>query len=267
MCKKMMMIAGFCLITMLTGCGMLESYDLPNDHKVIKNVELSDLDQVGVEYNGRVYVQYGTCKHLKNDNIKECVGYVMHDDYPDDKNEHIYTIAGDDAEDFLIQYYVSGVMEQPVVLRAIDTVGKDVNEYDFVEYYDLWTEGFWDTGIDMGAGKVISENDSHEGFHGDGLYFSEIKFSDDSTLERIKTNTKWHKLPLSKNLNEFIYEPLDDGIKMPKITNGYYYFYDRHSESSNPYDDTELLSRGSYNFTVMIYDCDSDTLYVCREDT
>lgn len=121
-------------------------------------------------------------------------------------------------------------------------------------------------GIDVSKGKVISENDTH-GFHGDGLYFSEIKFSDDSTVSQIKENEYWHKMPLSKNLNEFIYEPLDDGIKIPKITNGYYYFYDRHSESSNPYDDTELLNRGSYNFTVMIYDCDTDTLYVCREDT
>ena len=121
-------------------------------------------------------------------------------------------------------------------------------------------------GIDVSKGKVISENDTH-GFHGDGMYFSEIKFSDDFTVSQIKENEYWQKMPLSKNLNEFIYEPLDGGIKIPKVTNGYYYFYDRHSESSNPYDDTELLNRGSYNFTVMIYDCDTDTLYVCREDT
>lgn len=121
-------------------------------------------------------------------------------------------------------------------------------------------------GIDVSKGKVISETDTH-GFHGDGLYLSEIKFSDDSVIMEIKENEYWHKLPLSKNLNEFIYEPLDDGIKIPEITNGYYYFYDRFEDSTDSYDDTELLNRGAYNFTVMIYDSDTDTLYVCREDT
>jgi hypothetical protein len=54
---------------------------------------------------------------------------------------------------------------------------------------------------------------------------------------------------------------------IPEITNGYYYFYDRFEDSSDPLNDSELLERSSYNFTLAIYDADSQILYYCEVDT
>ena len=54
-----------------------------------------------------------------------------------------------------------------------------------------------------------------------------------------------------------------DGTK----TNGYYFFIDRHSENKDIYDSSEILNRHSFNFTILLYDCDTDLLYIIEEDT
>ena len=54
---------------------------------------------------------------------------------------------------------------------------------------------------------------------------------------------------------------------MPAIYNGYYMFEDRHSESKDSRDDSELFDRYSYNFSIAIYDCDTDKMYYFEFDT
>lgn len=55
--------------------------------------------------------------------------------------------------------------------------------------------------------------------------------------------------------------------KIPKITNGYYYFYDRHSSSTDKFDDTNLNNRSSWNFTLVIFDKDNNVIYYYEKDT
>ena len=54
---------------------------------------------------------------------------------------------------------------------------------------------------------------------------------------------------------------------IPQIENGYYYFLDRHSRSVDSYDDSDVLDRYSFNFTIAIYDADNDILYYVEFDT
>ena len=51
------------------------------------------------------------------------------------------------------------------------------------------------------------------------------------------------------------------------LKEGYYFIYDRHSESTEPFDSTEILERASLNFTAAIYDADTDRLYYVEVDT
>ena len=44
-------------------------------------------------------------------------------------------------------------------------------------------------------------------------------------------------------------------------------FEDRHLESNDSRDDTELLDRHSYNFSIAIYDCDTNIMYYFEFDT
>ncbi len=45
----------------------------------------------------------------------------------------------------------------------------------------------------------------------------------------------------------------------PEVEQGYYYFRDRHSQSQDPTDDSELFGRGSWNFILAVYDSQTGT--------
>ena len=135
-------------------------------------------------------------------------------------------------------------------------------------------------GIDISDGEVISESDSHGGFHGDGSTVIVIQFADTSCSDQIAKNGEWNTLPLTDNLTALVYGihaenssvgPMihgGDGIPVvPEIENGYYYFLDRHSQSTDPKDDSGVLDRASYNFTIAIYDADTQMLYYLELDT
>lgn len=138
-------------------------------------------------------------------------------------------------------------------------------------------------GIDISGGTIIYNSDIHGGFHGDGYTFIEINFEDtagESVVEDIVDSIDWNMIPLSDNLQTVVYGneasnasygPLvtvDEGIvTIPVIEHGYFYFHDRHSKSNNPKDDTELLRRNSYNFTIALYDIDNNKLYYYELDT
>ncbi len=59
----------------------------------------------------------------------------------------------------------------------------------------------------------------------------------------------------------------DEIPSIPEITNGYYYFKDRHRDSTDNSDDTNLLGRNSFNFDIIIYDTEEDILYIFQLDT
>lgn len=135
-------------------------------------------------------------------------------------------------------------------------------------------------GVDVSAGEVVSESDSHGGFHGDGSGVIEIHFADTAFSEQIEGNEEWKLLPLTENLTALVYGvhtesssvgPMihnGDGIPViPEVESGYYFFLDRHSQSTDPKDDSEVLGRASYNFTIAIFDTENQILYYMELDT
>lgn len=135
-------------------------------------------------------------------------------------------------------------------------------------------------GVDVSVGEVVSESDSHGGFHGDGDRIIKIQFADTSVSDLIKDNKKWSAMPLTENLTALVYglhtenssigPMIHDGNNVPvvpEIGNGYYYFQDRHDQSMDPKDDTNVLSRASYNFTIVLFDMEANILYYLELDT
>ena len=133
------------------------------------------------------------------------------------------------------------------------------------------------SGLDITESVIVSEEDSHGGFLGDGVLT--VKFDcteiSDSVLQQIQ---HWNALPLSKNIRLIMYGGSEYGINfdgynlaeeygIPYVENGCYYFRDRHSESTDPTIDTNLLSRSSYNFSLLLYDLDKSILYLFEYDT
>lgn len=114
-------------------------------------------------------------------------------------------------------------------------------------------------GAELDGGKVTYYCDSHGGFHGDGI--TEVQIS--ASLQA-PDSEYWHSLPLSENaargLTHF-------GFEIPEVENGYWFFCDRHSQSTDPADDSGLFSRHSYNFTLAVYDPAAGMLYYFEFDT
>ena len=131
-------------------------------------------------------------------------------------------------------------------------------------------------GISLEQAKELSHSDDHGGFHGDGTLSISWEFPDNSQEEILKTAPHWKPLPLTEELEQVFYLRVSGGPKLygengeqllPEIENGWYFFYDRHSESKDPYDGSETAGRFSYNFTAALYDADTNRLYYTEFDT
>ena len=121
-------------------------------------------------------------------------------------------------------------------------------------------------GVDLSMGTLVRYEDDHGGYHGDGLTAAEIGL--DGSIEGLAGAPGWKPLPLSENAAQALSMCLGlSGAVVTAAEEGHYYFYDRHSESNDPYDDTELCSRPSWNFTMAVYDSCRGQLYFCELDT
>lgn len=139
--------------------------------------------------------------------------------------------------------------------------------------------GLKELGIDKSKGQLDQYIDTH-GSLGDGSTYIKISFDGenaDTVENELKESKYWRQLPLSGNLQTAVYGDEDnlslvdsfgnDIPSIPTISDGYYYFKDRHSESKDSSDDSALFSRYSYNFDIIIYDMEKHILYIFKLDT
>lgn len=134
--------------------------------------------------------------------------------------------------------------------------------------------------LDFPKSLTIEHMDNHGGFHGDGEKYAKIEFDNKNGLKilsQIENSNRWNEMPLTENLNLIMYGGIKDNMEyaynlaeksgIPEIENGYWYFIDRHSKSTNPESDIELFSRYSFNFTLALFDVDNNTLFYYEFDT
>ncbi len=131
-------------------------------------------------------------------------------------------------------------------------------------------------GFDVADFILVEEEDTHGGFLGDGSYYLILDCSQNAGQAREITKD-WRSLPLTETLELAMYGGVRGNINygyhfaekahLPRISNGVYRFHDRHSDSADPSDDTDLLNRYSFNFSMAVYDLDTDRLYYFAMDT
>lgn len=131
------------------------------------------------------------------------------------------------------------------------------------------------TGLDLSHCEIEKDKDTHGGFHGDGemLAIFNCNNKDEKIINQINN---WDSLPLTENLELIMYGGKKDGITynyklasengIPKITNGYYNFINRHSSALNESDD-DIFNKYSFNFTIVLYDSDTQKMYYYEFDT
>ena len=75
------------------------------------------------------------------------------------------------------------------------------------------------------------------------------------------------KYPIDELIESHISNIEVEGTIIPKVENGYWFIKDRHKQAINEYYYDKIYDRNSRNFSVGIYDVDSNTLYDFRQDT
>ena len=116
--------------------------------------------------------------------------------------------------------------------------------------------------MDVTGGTLEYYENTHGGFHGDGETFVRIDLKD----VVFELSDEWKPLPLTEDLQKAVGRTGSDWFPT-SIRNGFYYFCDRHSECTDPTDDSGLLGRYSFNYTLAVYDADSGMLYYYECDT
>ena len=127
--------------------------------------------------------------------------------------------------------------------------------------------------LDVSGGKEVLNTNTYSG--GEGTSCIAVTFDDDTILDAIKSSANWKAFPLDETVQTLVYG-IENGTSqegpfladengdsmVPEIQNGYYLLIDRHSDTKS-----NILERGSFNFTVGLYDTDNNTLYCCKLDT
>ena len=126
-------------------------------------------------------------------------------------------------------------------------------------------------GLDLSGCSIVSVEDTHGGFHGDGELI--VIFDCTEAADCVAAQmADWKAFPMTQPLQNFMYGGdryigIADRMAIPEVTNGWYFFWDRHSESTDPIDERGLLERHSLNFTLVLYDADRLRLYLFELDT
>lgn len=121
--------------------------------------------------------------------------------------------------------------------------------------------------IDLPEPVSVTSDDSHGGFHGDGLLHIELTFApeDMAAVEEAVSHHPsgyWNPFPMDELMEEVVYGNCADEVSWPIPENGWWYLEDRQENREGG-----MLTRASFNYTFAAYDCDTGVLYYQELDT
>lgn len=134
-------------------------------------------------------------------------------------------------------------------------------------------------GVSLPETVSVGYEDTHGGFHGDGETFVTLTFSADdaAALQAQLAEQGWQPLPMEGEMRAAVYGGALDGVNygdgvfarysVSAPVNGWYWFFDRHSEATDPHSADGLLGRYSMNYSAAVFDADRNTLYYYELDT
>lgn len=115
--------------------------------------------------------------------------------------------------------------------------------------------------ISVTRGGVLRSWETHGGFHGDGETYTELY-----GRIIIPDSEFWHILPAPEEFWHLAANCRDDNDQpvIPEITEGFWYFQNRHPNNNDP---TAIKNYGSWNYTLAVYDSVNQILYYYELDT
>ena len=118
------------------------------------------------------------------------------------------------------------------------------------------------TGIDVSEGDLYFGFDDHDGSHGDGKTYLEVRLPVSIDIV-IWESGDWKRFPVPERIDSNVCKLCIDKHRrdheelLPQINNGWYYFIDRTPEYAYDYK----------NFTIAAYNSDSKVFYFCQYDS
>ena len=110
------------ILILLSGCSTSKIKDLPKDPIEFKRGMIATEDEeeyyTTIEHDDKKYIMYSSLVTKNNSYyyaFGDCLGFV-----DNDTNDRIYKLKGEDSDKWLINYYVNGEMEEPVVLKEVN---------------------------------------------------------------------------------------------------------------------------------------------------
>ena len=134
-------------------------------------------------------------------------------------------------------------------------------------------------GISLPETISVTYANTHGGFHGDGETWIALNFTAEGAKELSGQMSEegWQPLPMVGELRAAVYGGELDGVNygdgvfarysVSAPVNGWYWFFDRHSEATDPHSADGLLGRYSMNYSAAVFDADRNTLYYYELDT
>lgn len=136
----------------------------------------------------------------------------------------------------------------------------------FGNYFEMSSE----LEVNIPITTKMEYKDNHGGFFCEGETIAIVNFTEkqaNNFYEKIKENEHWMEYPIDELIESHISNIEVEGTIIPKVENGYWFIKDRHKQAINEYYYDQIYDRNSRNFSVGIYDVDSNTLYYFRQDT
>lgn len=124
-------------------------------------------------------------------------------------------------------------------------------------------------GADLTGGEIVQEKDTHSGFHGDGSYYLELSFEQetaDALAQTLSSAEGWQSCPLSETAKTLLGYLSDELPAVPECENGYWKLIDRF-QGDEQEQSTPLLDRASINMSLAVYNADTARLYYVELDT
>lgn len=137
----------YCLLTVY-GCGGFGLNEtLPQDPIKFEEANYTNPNDkedgyAAILFQNRMYLPYGLFRdEIPLEKITDCVDYVVQKDKTD-KTVEIFFIEDDTEHQYLIRYVTGTYRESPWIWRALDSKGKEIQTYDFIDPlgYAIWEE-------------------------------------------------------------------------------------------------------------------------------
>lgn len=150
------------------------------------------------------------------------------------------------------------------LIRGVDALGWSEDPMIEESREQAWERGMAsaeeEMEISLCGGMPLYYEDTHGGFLGDGETFLTVSFE-----EPPDWLPGWTPLPLAENL-DLAGRSLAGGY-FPDVRQGRYFFRDWQAKEGENADGSALFSRGSWNFTLAVYDSEAGILYYYKLDT